>query len=101
LQNPAPVCAGTERNVSDEALFEAEEATTRFVLYEDRIEVGVKKRRTVLPLAEVAEVLALRRPKRLVIVTDSGKHYEYLLGHEIEGARAAVTAQLGRLPAAR
>jgi ATP:corrinoid adenosyltransferase len=86
-------------SVSDEAVFVAEEASTHFALYDDRIEVVARKRRQVLPLADVVEVTATRRPKKLVVTTGEGKRYEYLLGHEVEAARAAVSGQLRQLAA--
>lgn len=86
--------------MSDEAVFSADGVNLEFTLYDDRVEALARKRRQVIPLSDIAEVLASRRPKKLVIVTTEGKHYEYLLGHDVEAARASVTAQIARFRAA-
>jgi hypothetical protein len=85
--------------LSTSAIFASEGPGFTFELYDDRIEVAVKKRTQVLALADVAEVMIGRRPKRLIVVTRAGKQHQYLLQHDVEGARAAVSNQLGRLPA--
>lgn len=80
----------------DPPIFTAEAPHLQFVLFGDRIEVAARKRRQVIALSDVAEVVVSRRPKKLVITTGEGKHYEYLLGFDVEAARAAVTGALRR-----
>lgn len=81
----------------DEPLFTAEQDTLHFAVYADRIEATVKKRVQTVPLAEVAEVMTDRRPKRLLVKTHAGKQYQYLLGGEIDAARQAILARLSAL----
>lgn len=82
----------------DEPVFTADVPGLGFAVYADRIEVTVKRRVQVIPLARVTEVLVSPRPKKLVVVTAEGKHYQYLLGRDTEPARGAIA---GRLPVTR
>ncbi len=83
--------------MSGEPVFVVESDGTTFAVWDDRVEVTVKKRAQVIPLAEIAELEVSRRPRKLVIVTTGGKHYQYLLGGEIDGARRAIESQIAKL----
>ena len=81
-------------SVTGQSIFTFEGSGMTLDVYDDRVEVGSKKRVQSIPLSAVDEVLVTSRPKRLVIVTREGKHYEYSLGRDAEGARAAINSQL-------
>ncbi|MCC7365791.1 MAG: hypothetical protein IT303_15610 [Dehalococcoidia bacterium] len=83
--------------MSQEPVFVVESDGTTFAVWEDRVEVTVKKRSQVVPMSDIAEIEVSRRPRKLVIVTRGGKHYQYLLGGEIEAARRAIEAQVAKL----
>lgn len=75
-------------------MFEYESSGFFLAVYPARIEVRTKKRSQTIAIGDVAQVMVQGRPKRLLIVTSDGKHYEYQLGRECEGARAAIASQL-------
>ena len=80
--------------MSDAPVFTAEVPGLLFTVFDDRIEATVKKRVQTIPLDGVAEVLVSRRPKKLVVVTNEGKRYQYLLGRETEPARGVIARRL-------
>lgn len=87
--------------MSDAPVFSSEVPGMTLSVFSDRVEVALKRRTQVIPMAEVAEVYVSRRPKKLVIVTTAGKTHQFLLGHDVEMARGAISAQLAAIPGAQ
>jgi hypothetical protein len=82
----------------NESIFRFDNPGLSLTVYADRLEIAVRKRHQTIPLADVAEVSAMSRPKRLLVVTTAGKRIELSLGGYSEDARAAIAHQLNEPP---
>jgi hypothetical protein len=80
--------------MSEDPVFTTEVPGMALSVFPDRVEIELKRRSQVIPMAEVAEVYVSRRPKKLVIVTTAGKTHQFLLGQDVEMARGIISAQL-------